>query len=448
MAEVIKTTIHKYNICNDNKTKDINDFLKDYEKSVIEYTKYIYSNEIKYKKKVANKETKIKEIQEFTFNLSNNQLDAPSVLDHKIIDIHTRLSARSLSSAITQSCGIIKGIAEHRIQLENKIEYLKEKGWSKTYTEKLYQQQLTAKEPELKTINAELSSKNASFLSNNNNKFINGWIKMYCLGDYRKDRGCKSILIPIRFTKYIKDLIEEGYEMMGSFLICKDHVEIRWKKKAELKTEGSIVGCDTGILDVVSFSEDDILDRSLFQDDSLFDEYNQSLKVIVRKRRGSNAYKRALINRNNILKCMINRCNFDGVKQLNVENNSTLKYGKKSSRYLGCHVFGEIKEKLKNVCKEIGVRIIFTSPTYKSQRCSNAECGWTQKSNRKDKVFTCKVCKFKIDSDKNSGRNQIIILPYVPRDMRNLRLNLKGFFWKPDGFYDKDGKEFRVPCLR
>ena len=99
-----------------------------------------------------------------------------------------------------------------------------------------------------------------------------------------------------------------------------------------------------------------------------------------------------------------------------------------------------IKEKLKNVCKEIGVRIIFTSPTYKSQRCSNAECGWTQKSNRKDKVFTCKVCKFKIDSDKNSGRNQIIILPYVPRDMRNLRLNLKGFFWKPDGFYDKDGK--------
>jgi len=436
MAELIKTTKHKYNICNTNKTKDINEWLSDYEESVTKYTNYIYSNEIVYNKKITNKSTKTKETKKFIFNLKNNQLEVPSVLNHKTIEFNTKLSARSLSSAITQSCGIVKGIVEHRKQLEDKLIYLKEKGYSTTYTEKLYQKQLTAKQPELKNINAEISSKNASFIYCSDNSFFNGWIKMYCLGDYRKEKNCKSILIPIKFTKYINKLIANGYEMMHSFLICKDHLEIRWKKTITLKTEGSTVGCDTGMLDVVSFSEDNVLDKSLIDNN----EYNQSLKVISRKRKGSNAYKRALIHRDNILKSVINHCNFDGIMQLNIENNSTLKFGKKSSNYLGCHAYREIKNKLKNVCKLHGVRVKFTPPTYKSQRCSNTDCGWTQKSNRKGKVFTCKYCEFKIDSDKNSGRNQVIVLPYISWDIRNLKLNRKGFFWKPDGFYDKMGR--------
>jgi len=62
-------------------------------------------------------------------------------------------------------------------------------------------------------------------------------------------------------------------------------------------------------------------------------------------------------------------------------------------------------------------------------------------------VFTCKVCGFIIDADKNSSRNQTVILPYISKNIRDLKLNRKGFFWNPEGIYDRSGRSLESLLL-
>jgi putative transposase len=324
---------------------------------------------------------------------------------------------------MTQACGIVKGIANSIKKLQDKLEYLKEKGYSTKNTEELLEKKLNAKEPELKNVKAELSSKCAEFLDKDDS-FFNGFLKLSSLGI------CESFFMPIKFSKHTENLMKKGFERMNSFLISSDKIEIRWKKTVERKENGKIVGCDTGIKDIATFSEDDVLSSD--------SGYDRILNKIARKRRNSKNYKNALIERDNYIRFILNGCNLSEIKQLNIENNSSLKYGKRSSKKLGSHAYGIIKEKLERICEEQGVLVKFTPSTYRSQRCS--ACGWTQKSNRKAKIFSCKSCHYHSDSDRNSSRNQLVILPYIASNVRELSLNRKGFFWNPSGLYDKAGR--------
>jgi predicted nucleic acid-binding Zn ribbon protein len=103
-----------------------------------------------------------------------------------------------------------------------------------------------------------------------------------------------------------------------------------------------------------------------------------------------------------------------------------------------------IRDKLTAKCEEVGVRVVFQTSTYRSQRCF--QCGWVRKVNRKGKVFECKNCGHLIDADLNAAQNHSITLPDVPNTFRNHKLNVVGFFWKPSGFFNYDGKELTVPA--
>ena len=413
MPEIIRTSKHSLKDCNTKKIQSLSVFLEEYSYALKEYVHFLCNNEIHYKKKDID----------VLFSLKKNLLDCPSVLDYKIIKFETKLSARALSSAMTQACGVVKGIANNIKELQNKIEYLKKSGYSTKRTELLLEKALNAKEPELKHLKAELSTKCANFIDVDNS-FFDGFLKLSALG------VCESIVIPVKYTKHSNNLVQKGYERMSSFLISSDTIEIRWKKKVEKKQNGKTVGCDTGIKDIASFSEDDVLDHD--------SGYDNILNKISRKRRNSKSYKRSLIERDNYIRFILNKCNLDNIKQLNIENNSTLKFGKRSSRKLGSHAYGVIKDKLERICEEHGVLVIFTPSTYRSQRCS--ACGWTHRSNRKDKIFSCKLCHYSDDADKNSSRNQLVTLPYITSNIRNLKLNRSGFLWNPSGIYDKMGR--------
>ena len=68
------------------------------------------------------------------------------------------------------------------------------------------------------------------------------------------------------------------------------------------------------------------------------------------------------------------------------------------------------------------------------------------KANRKGKAYCCKNCGYSGDADYNASLNHLIDLPSVPRAFLGQKLNLKdGFFWTPDGFFNFDGSELRVP---
>jgi hypothetical protein len=66
------------------------------------------------------------------------------------------------------------------------------------------------------------------------------------------------------------------------------------------------------------------------------------------------------------------------------------------------------------------------------------------KSNRKGELFYCLDCGYDSDSDYNASLNHEQFLPDPPIWLRYLKLNRKGFYWLPDGFFDLDSQELRV----
>ena len=425
LKEIVRTSKHPFEFSsNTGKHEMLYYLLKNYHEALQNYVDYLYNNiivfEIKNKEKTAS--------TTHVLSLKDELYDAPSMLDYKVISFETNLSARALSSAMTEACGIIKGVANRRKKLQEKIQWCKDNNKPCKLVEEQYQKELEVDSPVITREQAELSSKCCIF--EEDNRHFNGWIKLRSLGE-----PYGNILIPVSFTKHSNNLIKKGFSMMGSFLICENHIEIRWGKKVEQKIEGILAGCDTGIKDIVSFSSDDILNPG-FVSDCVYDGF---LRKLSRQRRNSKNYKQTLIARDNHINYVINQCNFDLIQQLNIENNSNLKYRSYKGKYLGSHAYGKIRTKLERKCEENGVRVKFTPSTYKSQRCSS--CGWTQKSNRKGKVFCCKQCQHTEDADKNSSRNQKITnLPYISWSVRDLRLNRKGFYWNPEGIHDESGR--------
>lgn len=100
-----------------------------------------------------------------------------------------------------------------------------------------------------------------------------------------------------------------------------------------------------------------------------------------------------------------------------------------------------IRDKLKSKCEEEEVLLTLQPSAYRSQRCFS--CGWICKANRKGKQFRCLKCGHVCDADLNAAKNLSLDLPKVSYALRNQKLNLKGFFWKSQGF-SFDGEEFTV----
>ena len=91
-----------------------------------------------------------------------------------------------------------------------------------------------------------------------------------------------------------------------------------------------------------------------------------------------------------------------------------------------------IKQKLARLSEEEGFLLREVSNEFRSHRCSR--CGWVRKSNRKGKTFRCTLCSYEQDSDLNAASNLEIELFELPFWVRLRRLNLRGFFWGPEGF--------------
>lgn len=265
--------------------------------------------------------------------------------------------------------------------------------------------------------NAELSSKNVVLERKNKAKHFEYWLKFQGLGTH------KPFVIPVVLHKQDHKLMNKYFHTKGSFLIGKDCMEIRYEKIVDKQEKGETIGCDTGIKTMATFSHQE---NEIERVNGL--TYDDAVVICARKKKGSKRYQRAIITRNNIIKTIINRVNFDNVKQINLEDNSTLKYKKITSKYLRCHAYGVIKEKIKQVAEELGVQVIMQTSNYKSQRCFG--CGWTQRSNRKKKEFLCKRCGFAADADYNASENNRLKLCWLDFSLiSELKLNIAGFEW-------------------
>jgi hypothetical protein len=398
---MIKSTRHHLKDLNKDKNIRYVMFLNDYSSFCLKIIDSIWSNGYD------------------SFNVKDNDLNIPKYIDYKKFKHFSKtLSARAMSSAVTQVSQIIRSSVEKQRRINwvnrNKNKTLKNKNFSK---------------PKLDFVYPILSSKCCDFQYDENGKFL-GFIRLKSLGSIYGE-----IKIPIN-----KQSLANG-KMQGGFLFTKKHIQISWEKETNPIEKGDkILGIDQGILDVVTCSDGQKTPKT--------DNHGHSMQSIIdklsRKKKGSKSFKKTQDQRKNFVNWSINQINFKGVKEVRLEKVVNIRFKKKSSRKMSHWSNPEIINKIKNKCLELEVPVIEQSCSYRSQRCSS--CGQVRKANRKGKQYNCKNCGYSNDADLNASLNHICDLPDVPKAFLGSKLNLKdGFFWKPNGFFNYDGSELRVP---
>ena len=195
---------------------------------------------------------------------------------------------------------------------------------------------------------------------------------------------------------------------------------------------------DQGIKTVLTLSDGQTTPPS----DNHGHTFDSILDKVSRKKKGSNAFKRAKQHQKNFVNWSINQLNFSNVKQLNFEEIYNIGYKNPTNRKLSHWQNTLIRDKTESKCEDLGIRLIYQSSTYMSQRCSC--CGNVRKANRKGKNYSCKNCGNTMDADLNAAKNHVINLPEVPWTLRDLNLNRGlGFIWSEDGFYDLEGRSLQ-----
>lgn len=422
---MIRTSKHLLSYSNTNKLENYKSFVTEMRRIAKIYVDYLWNTHYEYKDNKGN--LKILDIK-------NNQMDVPPYFDYNLIKVETKLSARALSSLITQCCGIVKACTEkhRRIQF-----IIKEKQYNnEKISDKLLEnlEKTKPSQPETKNINMELSSKCLDYQKINSKSF-EGYLRLKCLG-----KSFGFIKIPIKFHKQSNKWKKLNFEMLNSFLLSENKIEIRWKSEVPIKSSGITVGADQGKNDVLTLSDGQVTPK--------FNKHGKSLDSILdkltRRKRGSKNFKQAQDERKNFVNYSINKLNLSNIRKMNLEEIKNITYKKRYSRKMVHWLNTLIRDKTKRFCEELGVQVAEQSSAFRSQRCSC--CGIVLKRNRKGKEYFCTNCGHMIDADLNASINHEIELPEVPFWLSRLHLNLtEGFFWKPEGFFDVNGEEFRVP---
>lgn len=365
---------------------------------------------------------------DYTFNIQQNELSTPKYIDYNKFNIDTTLSARALSSLVTQLAGIISAATEKQRKRIYILDQMKHDGKNKASRSKLVKKikQNIPQKPNVKNLNPELSSKCCSWLDANN--YFNGFLKMSAL---LKDT--KAIYIPIKMHKHSNKLMnDDNGKMMTSFLITESHVNIRWDiPKKELKTIGDVVGADQGAKTCLTLSDNQATTHDIHGH-----TLDSIMKRLSGKKKGSKSFRRTQKHRENYINWSLKQLDFSNIREIRLERIWNIGYKNNKSRFLSHFTNTLIRDKVEQLALENGVHFVEQDSTYRSQRCSG--CGLVRKANRKGKLYICNCCGNIMDADLNAAMNHSIDLPEVPYTLRKKNFNRgnDGFYWKPDGFFD------------
>jgi predicted RNA-binding Zn-ribbon protein involved in translation (DUF1610 family) len=369
--------------------------------------------------------------EEKTFNVKKYQFDVPKYLDYNRFNIDTKLSGRMLSTLVTQLSGVIRAVTEKPRRLKFIYNKLISEGnleEASRVWEKLTYSKIT--KPDTSKLNIEVSSKCADIQTSDNEFGYFLRIRSY-------HKGGHIIYIPIKMHKHSYRYSDKN--LMKSFLITNDSIELRWEFDVETKAEGRVIGADQGKLTTVTLSDGQVTPK--------LDLHGHSLVSIIdkmsRKRFGSKAFQKCKEHRKNYVNWSLNQLNLSDVSEFRLEKITNITYGRRVSRGLKHWTNTLIRDKVESLCEIGGVRYIEQSCTYRSQRCH--ECGIVRKSNRKGKEYICSNCGVVHDADYNASMNHEYNLPDIPTELRVKKLNVEGFFWKENGFFNLFGEEIGVP---
>jgi transposase len=414
---MIRSSKHTTGFANSNKQISLSLFIQEYQRIAQIYIDYIWLSPISYT---------IKD-KTFVLDIQHDLLDCPIFLDYNLISFQTSLSARALSSCITQVCSLIRGALDYRKRMLWLKSRLVSENQDTIWVDTKLSIPLT--KPILKNFKPELSSK--CFDIESNKTSFDCFVRLKSLGSF------EQIKIPIKHTKVSNKWKSKG-KMLGSILVSNENIYLRFDiDKPEKKIKGVILGADPGVKTALTLSNG----LTTIKDKDGHDLYSIQQKL-SRRKKGSKGFKKAQDHRLNYINWSLNQLDFSNTKQLNLESNNLFK-GAKHSRLTSHYTHSLIQGKVERLAEEEGFFLQLNNSTYRSQRCF--ECGLVCKSNRKGKEFCCKGCGVCLDADLNAAKNNEAELYKLPNDLRYLKLNIQGFYWNEEGIFDLDNQELRVP---
>ena len=376
------------------------------------------------------------------FNPNQFKYELPKYLDYNRFDIDTWLSARMLSSLVTQLSGKLRAIcAKNSARL---YVFDKEAGQG-NYLERLWEtiETRNPSKPDLSDAGIEISSKCTEFIPTPDGEFY-GFLRI-------RSTGLPIFCVPICRQKHLAKYTDGTWNRCNGYLIDEYGVQLRWEKEAPSKTEGIKVGADQGLLTCISLSDGQTTPDMVIKAPRK-NEPDRIIRVnldtitdkLARKQKGSKSFERTQTERKNYINYAVKRLDFANINEIGLEKITNINYGRNTSRKMKHWSNSEIVTRLAQVAEEFGVRINPQSNAYRSQRCSG--CGHVLKKARKGKLYVCPLCGLTMDADINAAKNHEAELPAIPHSTEFSKLaKTEGFYWLPSGLFRMDGSELRVP---
>jgi transposase len=426
---IIRSTKHNATIINTGKRNAISDLLLHSKVAYSMFIDYIWNTTFNYGTD--------KNGEPLIFDTSKDLLDLPLFIDYKKVS-YPALSARMLSTLSDQARDAVSSAIEKRRKLLYGLSKTSETNKSKlkNLNKKLIKYPL--RKPGVPDdFSIEVSSRCAKF-KKRESQAVYGFLTLASLGE-----NIPKIIVPIQNHKRLRHYSDDSmWNLKGGFTISENSIQLRWERGEALKFNGSVVGGDTGFKTVLTLSDGQATPNH-DKDGHSLESICQTMK---RKKKGSKAFKACQDHRKNFIHWSINQLNFDGIKEVKLEEVVNINHGKKTSRLMSGWTNSIIERKVEQTLAVKDVSLTLNKSAYRSQRCFN--CSLVLKANRNKKLYKCKACGYTADADLNGARNNSVDLPRIPAWLFNSKTNRSGgFFWKPEGFFALDGSELRVPDI-
>jgi IS605 OrfB family transposase len=214
-----------------------------------------------------------------------------------------------------------------------------------------------------------------------------------------------TINIPLKHHRQSNQFKDNNWNRKNTIQLkkIKDNFffNVFWEKEINVSSEHKrTVGIDVGYKKLISSSS------GIHYGQELNDVYTK----ISRKQQGSKKFKRALIERNELInfyvKEFINNEQPDEVvieDLKNVKHKSSGKIFKKTMNKMQRWSYDRTFNKLELLSESKGFVIKKVNPAYTSQTCS--KCGNVHKESRQGEIYECVNCGIKIDADYNAALN-------------------------------------------
>jgi putative transposase len=224
------------------------------------------------------------------------------------------------------------------------------------------------------------------------------WVKLASIGSKLK------LWLPSCKHKHLNSLIIKGWRLKKSLRLRQTDkgyfADLFFEKDLQpLKIDGDILGIDIGYKKLIADSSNNF--------------YGSDAEIIYskisRKKQGSKAFKRALIERDEFINKTVKTLPLDEAKSIIIENLKNVKHKTKGRlrktfvNKLQRWSYTKTINRIRNLCEELGVLPVFIDPAYTSQTCSY--CNTVDKSARVGESYSCKVCFSELDSDYNAAIN-------------------------------------------